>query len=124
MPTLDTSDDRFQLAQADDWFAGESAEFRFQIAQNGDPVDITEMTVGFRVQQREYDTSAVVFDGDTDGVEIIDEEPLGDPEVGEFTVRIDAAVTDDVFGENHIKITLDAGADTNAEWRARVLVTA
>ena len=121
--TLDVTDDRFELAQADSVHPGESVEWTFRVRENGDAVDLSEsVTLQFRVDDRAYEGSAVRLDDSDDDVRLIDEPPLVDPEQGEFVVRLTEGVTDDLAGEVWVRPVVDPLGSSRATWRIRWLV--
>jgi len=91
------------------------------VTQDGDPRDITNDSVSWRLQRRPYDASETVIDGDSAGVTVNTDQTV-DPTVGEIRVDIAEGTLTGEWGEYTQVITVDPPDDTKLTWRGGVLV--
>lgn len=122
MPHLDTS--RFTLPDIDDWFSGDTRVIQFQVESAGTPVDLSGAEFEWRLYNVAYESGtadALLTDADT-GVEIVSDQRV-DIEGGEWEVRVDGDVTDDMWGE-YWQRPVVRNEGTEAQWRGRVVIEA
>lgn len=125
MPTLETTEQGYELPEIDAIIAGDSRRLRFTVTQSGSPKDITGDTLRWRLFDREYQSdaaSATLSDGDAD-VEIRTD-PITDPTVGEFEVKIDAGAFDVLPGEYYQRVEVNPPGGSRQTWVGRVLIQA
>jgi len=112
---------RFDLPTIEGWAAGDSRQFAFVVTQDGDPRDITNDSLSWRLQRRPYDASATVIDGDSAGVTVNTDQTV-DPTAGEIRVDIAEDTLTGEWGEYTQVITVDPLGDTRLQWRGGVLI--
>jgi len=112
---------RFDLPTIEGWAAGDSRQLEFIVSQDGNPRDITNDSVSWRLQRRPYDSSETVIDGDSAGV-TIQTETVSDPTAGEFRVDIDEGTLSGEWGEYTQVVEIDPPGGTRLTWRGGVLV--
>jgi len=121
--TLDATNEGYVISELPAFVSGDSRRLRFTITIDGEPKDISQDTIRWGLFAREYERTIenAVLNEDTDGVNIRTD-PITDPTVGEFEVRIDREVTADIAGEFYQRIRLEATGSTEQSWRGRVLI--
>jgi hypothetical protein len=116
----------FELPAVEEWLAGDSRELAFRVVDaNGDPVDVSGATFAWALFNREYQddpADAVLSDADS-GVEIVTDNRV-DTTAGEWEVRIDAAATEDTWGEYYHRPEVVQADGTTASWRGEVVLSA
>jgi len=126
MPTtLDTSEQGYELPQIDTIVAGDSRRLRFMVTRDGASKDITADTLRWGLFDRAYQSDfagATLSDDDADVT--IRTDPITDPTVGEFEVKLDAGASDVPPGEWFQRVVVDPPGGSIQTWVGRVLVEA
>jgi len=116
----------FELPAVKDWLAGDNRTLAFQVVDGaGNPVDLTDATVAWRLFEREYqdDPEDAVLSGDDGTVELVTDSRV-DSENGEWEVRLDTGATPDLYGEYYHRPEVIQSDGSQATWRGEVVVTA
>lgn len=123
MPTLDTTEQGYQIPQIDTIVRGDSRRLRFTVTVDGAPKDLTGDTLRWGLFDREYQSdfdTAALSDADADVT--IRTDPITDPTAGEFEVKIDEGAFDVLAGEWFQRVVVDPANASLQTWVGRVLI--
>ena len=123
MPTLDTTEQGYQIPQIDTIVRGDSRRLRFTVTVDGAPKDLTGDTLRWGLFDREYQSdfdTAALSDADADVT--IRTDPITDPTAGEFEVKIDEGAFDVLAGEWFQRVVVDPTGGSLQTWVGRVLI--
>ena len=123
MPTLDTTEQGFQIPQIDTVVRGDSRRLRFTVTVDSTPKDLTGDTLRWGLFDREYQSdfsSATLSDADADVT--IRTDPITDPTAGEFEVKIEEGAFGVLAGEYFQRVVVDPVGGSRQTWRGRLLV--
>ena len=123
MPTLDTTEQGYQIPQIDTIVRGDSRRLRFTVTVDGAPKDLTGDTLRWGLFGREYQSdfdTAALSDADADVT--IRTDPITDPTAGEFEVKIDAGAFDVLAREWFQRVVVDPTGGSLQTWVGRVLI--
>ena len=123
MPTLDTTEQGYQLPEIDTIVRGDSRRLRFTVTADGAPKDLTGDTLRWGLFDREYQSdfdTAALSDADADVT--IRTDPITDPTAGEFEVKIDEGAFDVLAGEYFQRVVVDPANASLQTWRGKILI--
>lgn len=123
MPTLDTTEQGYQIPQIDTIVRGDSRRLRFTVTVDGSPKDLTGDTLRWGLFDREYQSdfsSATLSEADANVA--IRTDPITDPTAGEFEVKIDDGAFDVLAGEYFQRVVVDPQDGSLQTWRGRALI--
>ena len=123
MPTLDTTEQGYQIPEIDTIVRGDSRRLTFTVTVDGVPKDLTGDTLRWGLFDREYQSdfaSATLSEADADVA--IRTDPIVDPTAGEFEVKIDEGAFDVLAGEYFQRVVVDPANASLQTWVGRLLI--
>jgi len=116
----------FELPAVEEWITGDNRLLAFQVTDDAEnPVDISNADIEWALYERPYEDnpSTAVATGEDADVVIVDDARV-DTTNGEFEVRVEGTITEDLAGEYWQRPSVTQPDNTTATWRGKIILTA
>lgn len=116
----------YELPDITDFISGDTRRLTFTVVdESGNPVDISNATVGWELYNREYadDPADAVLTGADPAVELVTDNRV-DTTQGAWEVRLDGAATADEWGSFTQRPFVEQPDGSTATWLGTIAVTA